>query len=79
MTEEELEVQIERAKQEIEQRLDPIEREFKRLLQEFKSTKFELESKLAQRVEDKSDSMAEILKLKNDLYGFVDSKVTHNH
>jgi hypothetical protein len=43
--------------------------------------KYDIDSKISDRVNQftfsKSDSVSEILKLKNDLYGFVDSKLTH--
>lgn len=50
-------------------------------MNEFRSMKYDIDSKISERVNQfsfsKSDSVSEILKLKNDLYGFVDSKLTH--
>jgi len=43
--------------------------------------KYEIDAKISERVNQyshsKQDSFSEILKLKNDLYSFVDSKMTH--
>lgn len=72
---------LERTKQELDQWLYPMEKEFKDCMNEFRSMKYEIDSKIAEWVNQvsysKSDSVSEILKLKNDLYGFVDSKLTH--
>lgn len=51
-------------------------------MNEFRTMKFEIDSKIADKVSQytstKSDQFSEILKLKNDLYTFVDQKMTHS-
>ncbi len=73
---------MERTKNEVDQRLDLVERETWDTLTEVSNMWYEIEAKITEKInhlaQHKSDSVSEILKLKNDLYSFVDSKLTHN-
>ena len=82
VSDETLRIANERQKHEILEKLNPLEKHVRDLLVQLDNVKYEVDNKLAEKLNKlqvhKTDSASEILQLKNDLYGFVDNKLTHH-
>jgi hypothetical protein len=73
---------MERQKQEIEERLSPLEKHMRDAMVQLDNIKYEVDNKIAERLNKYQshtvDNASEILQLKNDLYGFIDNKLNHH-
>lgn len=82
VNDETLHINLERQRQEIDERLNPMEKHVRDLLVQMDNVKYEVDNKVAEKLNKfqthKTDSASEILQLKNDLYGFVDNKLNHH-
>lgn len=82
VNEDSLRINLERNKQENDDRLIPVEKSLRDLVIKFDNIKYEVDNKISERLNKmgsaKVDNASEILQLKNDLYSFIDNKLTHH-
>ncbi|CAI2372006.1 unnamed protein product [Moneuplotes crassus] len=82
ISDETLRISLERQRQEFNERLLPLEKYVRDLMVQTDNIKYEVDNKIAERLNKfqsgKTDNASEILHLKNDLYGFIDNKLTHH-
>jgi hypothetical protein len=82
VSDETLRINLERQKHEFNDRLNPLEKHIRDLLINTDNIKYDVDNKIAERLNqfqtNKTDNASEILELKNDLYSFMDNKLTHH-
>lgn len=82
VSDETLKINLERQKQEFNERLNPLEKYVRDLMISQDNIKYDVDNKIAERLNqfqtNRTDNASEILELKNDLYSFMDNKLKHH-